>query len=285
MTRRTKLALLGAGAGVGLLILTWALALHVGAFERLDRAILSGFAGLYHRPRINHVAQLVAGLCDPSPYVYLAAIPVLVALLRRRPRALLAIVAILLGANLTTHLLKPLLAVPRSGWLYGGYVNVPTGSWPSGHATAAMALALSCVLAAAPRLRPAVAAIGAAFAVAVSYSFLELGWHFPSDVLGGFLVAGTWTMLAVAAVSAADARWPRRSDTESRRQRPSVREALAPQAALVAGAALVIALLALVRPHGVISYAQNHELFVLGAVAIGAVALAVATAITLVVRR
>src|SRR5579871_6326807 len=102
MTRRTKLALLGAGAGVGLLILTWALALHVGAFERLDRAILSGFAGLYHRPRINHVAQLVAGLCDPSPYVYLAAIPVLVALLRRRPRALLAIVAILLGANLTT---------------------------------------------------------------------------------------------------------------------------------------------------------------------------------------
>ena len=28
----------------------------------------------------------------------------------------------------------------------------------------------------------------AAFAIAVSYSFLELGWHYPSDVLGGFLI-------------------------------------------------------------------------------------------------
>lgn len=285
MPRRTKLALLGAAAGAGLLALTWGLALHVPVFERADRAILSGFAGLYGRPRINHLAQFLAGLCDPSPYVYLAAIPVLVALLRRRPRALLAIAAILLGANLTTHLLKPLLAVPRAGWLLGGYVHVPAGSWPSGHATAAMALALSCLLAAPPRLRPAVAALGAAFAVAVSYSFLELGWHFPSDVLGGFLVAGTWTMLAVAAVSAADVRWPRRSGAESRRQRVSVAKALAPQAALIALAALVIGLLALERPHGVIGYAQAHEPFVLGALAIGVTALAVATAITLVVRR
>ena len=62
-------------------------------------------------------------------------------------------------------------------------------SWPSGHATAAMSFALCAVLAAPARLRPLVAAVGAAFAVAVCYSFLALAWHYPSDVLGGFLVA------------------------------------------------------------------------------------------------
>jgi membrane-associated phospholipid phosphatase len=35
-----------------------------------------------------------------------------------------------------------------------------------------------------------------------------LAWHMPSDVLGGYLVATFWTALAVAAVRAADRRWP-----------------------------------------------------------------------------
>jgi uncharacterized membrane protein len=182
----------------------------------------------------------------------------------------------LLGANVTTHLLKPEMAAWRP--------VVGAGSWPSGHATAAMSLALCCVLASPARWRPAVAALGAAFTIAVCYSFLALGWHYPSDVFGGFLVAGTWTMLAVAGVYAAEARWPRRREGE-RTERISVREALAPQAALVAGAAVVAGLIALARPHEVISYTRSHEVFVVGAAAIGVLALAVASAITLAIRR
>jgi membrane-associated phospholipid phosphatase len=283
MSRRTKLALSGAAAGLGLLALTWLLALHVGTFERADQAIFAGFVDLHYRHRIDRVAQVVAHLCDPSPYVYLAAVPVLVALLRRRRRSALAIGAILLGANLTTQVLKPLLAAPRAGWLLHGLVPVPPGSWPSGHATAAMSLALCCVLAAPPRLRPAAATLGAAFAVAVSYSFLALGWHFPSDVFGGFLVAGTWTMLALAALSTADERWPHR--WARRPVRISVGQVLAPQVLVVAGVAALGGLLALARPHAVLSYARAHEVFLLGAGAIGALALVVAGAITLIVRR
>ena len=61
-----------------------------------------------------------------------------------------------------------------------------------------MMLALCAVLVSPRRLRPLVALLGTALAVGVSYSILVLGWHFPSDVLGGFLVAGGWTSLTLA---------------------------------------------------------------------------------------
>src|SRR5437764_3057436 len=53
------------------------------------------------------------------------------------------------------------------------------------------------------RSGPAVAVLGALFAAAVAYAILIIAWHFPSDVLGGFFVAATWVLLAVAALLAA----------------------------------------------------------------------------------
>jgi hypothetical protein len=143
-----------------------------------------------------------------------------------------------------------------------------------------MALALCAVLAAPARLRPLVAALGAAFAAAVSYSFLTLGWHYPSDVFGGFLVAIVWTLLCAAAVFAYDARRPRAADLEPSRGL-SVREALWPPAAVVAGGLAIVALVALARPHAVIDYARAHTMFVVGAAAIGTLALALAMGLAL----
>jgi membrane-associated phospholipid phosphatase len=278
---RRAVALVGAGCGIALLIATWLLAFHAGIFERADQAIYSGFGGL-RRPRVNWLANFVAGLCNPQPYVYLGAVPVLVALLRRRGRVAVAAGAILLCANVTTQLLKPLLAEPRAASLLGGIAPVAPASWPSGHATAAMALALCLVLVAPARLRPAAAALGAAFAVAVSYSFLTLGWHYPSDVFGGFLVAAIWALLALAALSAADERWPRRV---AERERVSLRDALGPPAAVVVGAFGLAGLLALARPHAVVAYVRAHETFMVGAGAIALLGLALATGLMLAVRR
>jgi membrane-associated phospholipid phosphatase len=284
MTRRSEIAFAGAGAGAVLLALTWLLALHVGIFERADQSILAGFVDLHAHRGVDRLAAAIAHLCNPNPYVFLAAVPVTVAVVRRRARALMAIGAILLGANVTTQLLKPLLAQPRADQLIHGLVYINPASWPSGHATAAMSLALCCVLAAPPRLRPAVACVGAAFAVAVSYSFLTLAWHYPSDVFGGFLVAGTWTMLAIAIVFRTDVRRARLGEA-AEPSRVSVSDALAPQAALVLGIAVLAGLVALVRPDAVFGYARAHEVFVVGAGAIGLLALAVASAITLAMRR
>ncbi len=277
------MALGAAAAAAVLLVVTWYCAFHVGLIEHADRSILSGFADLGSRPRVSSAALFIARLCDPKPYVYFCAIPVLIALARRRFWVATAICAILLGANVTTQLLKPLLAAPRSV-AGSGLSHAPAAaSWPSGHATAAMALALCMVLAVPGRMRPFAAALGAVFAVAVSYSFLTLEWHYPSDVFGGFLVAAIWTLLGVAAVYAADARRAREETADS--QRLSIRQALGPPAAALIGAVILAGAVALTRPGEVVSYARVHEAFVIGAVAIGAMALAVATGVMLAVRR
>jgi membrane-associated phospholipid phosphatase len=278
LTART--AVLGAACATALLVATWFAAFHIGFVRHVDQSVLRGFFELGHGNTIRPLASFIAPLCNPNPYVLFAAVPVLIALLRRRFRLALAICAILLGANVTTQLLKPLLAEPRG--VPGGFSSVSAASWPSGHATAAMSLALCCVLAVPSWLRPSVAAIGAAFAAAVCYSFLALGWHYPSDVLGGFLVATAWTLLGVGALLAVQGR---RVGSTSPGPRSPVREALGPPAAAMLAATILGAVVAVARPHQVAGYARAHELFAIGAPLIALVALALATGVMLAVRR
>jgi membrane-associated phospholipid phosphatase len=285
MPQRARIALIGAGGLLVLLLATWVAAFHVAFFEHLDQSILRGFAGLGSKPRVQPIANWIATLCDPNPYVYFCAVPVAVALARRRLWVALAIIAILIGANFSTQLLKPLLAVQRPFSLPGTDTPPLSASWPSGHATAAMSLALCCMLAAPARLRPFVTALGAAFAVAVCYSFLALEWHYPSDVLGGFLIAGIWTLLALAAIITAIEREVPGAALRAPQQRLSVREALGPPSFALLGAAGLAALVLIARPHAVVSYARVHEAFVIGAVAIGALGLALVTGVMLALRR
>jgi membrane-associated phospholipid phosphatase len=275
--------LIGAAAGVLALTLVWWISHYTGFGKHADASILGGFADLT-RPRLDRVTNFIATLCSPSPYVYLAAVPVLVALVRRRPRVAVMIGIVLLCANETTELLKPLLAAPRDPGPFGLVYNA---SWPSGHATAAMSLALTAVIAAPARWRPAVAATMAAFAVAVSYSFMELAWHYPSDVLGGFLIAGTWTLLGVAGLSIFEARrTPAFTEVSlARRASFSVAEALAPAGVVIAMSAVLLGLLVLAHPHGVIGYARDHEAAVIGAGAIGALGMLLASGLTVMLRR
>jgi membrane-associated phospholipid phosphatase len=287
LPRRARMGLAGAAASLVLLVVTWYLSHHVGFVRRVDNSILLGFAQL-DRPRLDQVTNFVANLCDPQWYVFLALIPVGMALARRRYRVAVMLALVLLGANETTQLLKPLLgSTPgQPGWW-----PIGEGTWPSGHATASMTLALCTVIAAPPRRRPAVAAAMVAFALAVCYSFLELEWHYPSDVFGGFLVASMWTLLGVAGLSIYEARRPRAlSASEAAAvgagaSRFSIGEALRPMVALLVAAAVCIGLVLVARPAAVIAYARGHELFVLGAAAIAALGLMLASGLTLMLRR
>jgi membrane-associated phospholipid phosphatase len=263
-----------------LLAATWFAAFHVGIARHADQSIFSGFYELNGHGPIAWLALHVAELCNPSPYVYFVAVPIVVALARGRPRVAVAVAALVLGANLTTEVLKPLLAEHRAISLLGAS-PVQSASWPSGHATAAMSLALACVLVVPARARPLVAALGALFAVAVSYSFLTLGWHFPSDVIGGFLVATTWALLAIAGLKAAESRSSWAAPAVRGR---SVAGTLGPLGATLAGAVALAALVLLTRPHEAVSYAHAHPVFVVGAAAIAACSVA-STAIVLTVRR
>jgi membrane-associated phospholipid phosphatase len=281
MAIRARWALAGGAGCVVLLVATWFAAFHVGIFRNADQSIFSGFYGLTRHGPIDAIAWHFAELCNPGPYLVLAAIPIVVALATGRRRAAVTVAAILLGANLTTEVLKPLLAEPRATSLLG-FTPVGPASWPSGHATAAMSLALSCVIAAPARVRPVVGALGALFSVAVSYSFLALGWHYPSDVIGGFLVAATWALLAIAGLWVAESRssWSAPAISGG-----SIAQTIGPLGATLARAAGVAALVLLTRPHAVVSYAHAHEAFVAGAAVIAACSVALSTAIVLTVRR
>jgi membrane-associated phospholipid phosphatase len=280
MDRRPGIALLGALACAAALILTWILAFRVGFGHQVDAATLQGFMGLLS-PEVARIANHVGTLVNPGPFVVLGAIVTAVAVLRGRPRTALVVPVVLVGANATSQWLKPMLAQQRFADGLGADQIAPA-SWPSGHATAAMSLALCAVLVSSARWRPAIATLGAAFAVAVSYSILALAWHFPSDILGGFLVATGWTFLGVAALWAAAARWPART---GRAAVVRARDTVAPSGVAVVAAAACAGAVALARPAATLAYAQAHTTFVVGAAALAAASCALAVGVALALRR
>jgi membrane-associated phospholipid phosphatase len=273
--------LLGALACFTGLVLTGAVALLNPLANWRDAVALQGFTGLY-RPRLVELADPIASLADPEGYLLIGTALVVMALVRGRPRIAFAVPAIMLCASLTTMVLKPLVAQPRPDIAPLGGGPIADASWPSGHATAAMTLALCAVLAAPPRVRPTMAALGGVFAVAVSYSILVLGWHFPSDILGGFFVAATWTLLGLAALSAAARRWPVAARSAAR---PVATVDLFGPAAIVGALAGLAAAVVLLRPYDVALYAAENRTFLLGALAIPLLAAALAAAIARTLRQ
>jgi membrane-associated phospholipid phosphatase len=187
-------ALLLAVLCVGGLVLTWVLAALVTPTHVRDATALYHFTRL-DRPAVEVLAKALLGLLEPAFFVIWAVALMALALRRGRPRVAFAVVLVLILAPLSADLLKPLLAHPHAevAPLY-----VKSASWPSGHASAAMALLWCALLVAPARLRPAIAVLGIAFLVAVAFSLLILAWHMPSDVVGGYLLATLWAALAVA---------------------------------------------------------------------------------------
>jgi membrane-associated phospholipid phosphatase len=262
---RRRLPLLAALACLVGLVVAGVLALAVpGAHER-DAAMLHGFLGL-DRPSVHRAIWFLAHLCDTLPYACAGVLCIAFALARRRAWRALAVACLLAVTGITTQLLKHALAHPRlEHWLPE---QVATNSWPSGHSTAAMTLALCAILVAPPALRASAAMLGGAFAVGVGYAVLVLGWHYPSDVLGGFLVAGLWTSLAVAVLHRVEAPEPAR------------RPAWEPLAGLAVGAGVVAAVVLGVRADTVALYTSERPTFAVGALTIALLALILVTTVS-----
>jgi membrane-associated phospholipid phosphatase len=184
-------------AATGLVMLTL---IYVAAFEtevgrEFDQEVLHGFSGLPH-PRM---AQLV----EPLPFAAAGLFVVLGARLVRGVGCAAGVSLVLVGASVSAQLLKLGLAQPRSvDWL-PEWAEVAPASWPSGHATASMSLALCAVLAAPARWRPLVGTLGAVLPLGVSLSMLARGFHFPSDMVAGYVMAAVWALMVVAAAGLA----------------------------------------------------------------------------------
>jgi membrane-associated phospholipid phosphatase len=267
MTRRPSLLLLGSLGCAVLAAAVWVMCFHVPAVSRLDSAVLDGFHRL-ERPQTVGPTDLLASLVNPWPFALLGGALIAAASARGSARLALAVAALLVGANVTTQVLKSALVGLNAAH---APASSPIGlaSWPSGHTTAAMSLALSLVLVVPARRRPLVGAAGGLLVVGVVFSILVRNWHYPSDVIGGFLVAAGWGLAVLAAMS--------RSPVQETRAR-GVR-LVWPVAAAGAALAALAATAMLTRPDGALAYAQAHTAFLAGAAAIGVAGLGVAAGI------
>jgi membrane-associated phospholipid phosphatase len=260
----------------------WYLTFHSVAVAQADAHAYFAFLSLSQDHAVlRHLADAIANVCDTGTYVFLAAVPVIVALLRRRWTLALVIGAMIAGANLSTELLKPVLALHRPAVGVAATPLGSGGSFPSGHATAAMVLGLALVLASSSRWRPYVAVLGTGFALAVMYSVLSLGWHYPSDVLGGILVALTWTLLAVSAILYADARFGRDLTHLSIERTPWLTQ-MPSMAALLGAAALPVLAVLVWRAHSVLSFSADHASFLAAAIGVAVVGVAAPTTLAMV---
>jgi membrane-associated phospholipid phosphatase len=182
-----------AGLELVLLAAVYALALGTGDGLALDsRAILDAHTT---KPWAAHwtVSDALHAIAAASFVLMGAGVAVM---LRRDPRRLAAAALLVVGAATTAQLLKPGLAGLGifDAWSAHGLDR----SFPSGHAATALALGLALVDAAPGAWRWAAAAFAVLCSTALGVGLLTLGWHYPSDVVGGFLIAAAWAAATTA---------------------------------------------------------------------------------------
>jgi membrane-associated phospholipid phosphatase len=149
-------------------------------------------------PRVDRWLVGYVHLGDPAPYLLVSTAIVVTAWARGTARLALVLAAVLVLAPLTAEILKLLTAQTRLHSATFAH-HISRASWPSGHTTAATTAAICAVLVAPPSRRRALAAIGALYALGMGFSVVALAWHFPSDVLGAYVLSAGWCLLALRA--------------------------------------------------------------------------------------
>jgi len=186
-------------ACVGGFVLVLVLAYWVGPLERLDRGVLDGVSaptGTF----VNEVVYVGFRVVDFKPtWVAVGAIAVAIGLARGRVRDAVFAALLIAGTGGLDLALKALLTHPR-------YQPVPVGSdaypwsdsFPSGHSAGSLAMSLAFLTVVPLSWRTPTAVAGLVFTLYVSLGVLVLRYHYPSDVLAGWLLALGWYFALLA---------------------------------------------------------------------------------------
>ena len=189
---RPLLALLCAAICAGLAVLLARTSVGTASGQRLDQLILSGAQD--HQGRLSHYAELAVGTVSVPVMAGLLALALVLVLIRRRLTLLVPLALLVVGANITTQVVKHLVVTREA---LGPGIEVTPNSFPSGHTTLA-ATAMIAVVLASGRLRALLAPLGVIWTAAAGVGTLVLGWHRPSDVVGAIVIVAGWTVLVLA---------------------------------------------------------------------------------------
>jgi undecaprenyl-diphosphatase len=175
-----------------LLLALWLAMLGLGGpASPVDATLLAEF----RRAELAPAARVLTLLGDWSLLLVLAGIGAGWLAWKKRPRAALVLILLVLSERLIVETLKEILDRARPDPA-GHLVAVHSMAFPSGHAANAVVLGLGLALFLAPsRHRRAALGIALAYASVVGVTRLVLGVHWPSDVIGGWALGAAWTLL------------------------------------------------------------------------------------------
>ena len=179
------LAVISAAAGIGIRALA----------PGFDLQAMQAIAG--HRdPTLTSIAWVVT---EAGSFVLLAPLSIAFLLLRRwkRPADDIALVVIAAGSALLPLVVKLIVARPRPTIEHLSQLS--SLSFPSEHTTQAAAIYLTIAIMLSAGLtrgwREAAIVLGVVIALAVAWSRVYLGVHYPTDVTAGLLLGWSWALL------------------------------------------------------------------------------------------
>lgn len=120
-----------------------------------------------------------------------------------RKSYLLGFVSAMLGAGASLLVMKTIIGRPRPSGPIPSVIE-HSFSFPSGHATATMALygfIAFFLCRRYPRSTRVVIATAATIIIATGFSRLYLGVHFSSDIIAGYALGGLWLLTGIALVA------------------------------------------------------------------------------------
>ncbi|MEV1289713.1 phosphatase PAP2 family protein [Micromonospora sp. NPDC049679] len=177
---------------VAAFIQVWRFFVHTSHGQLIDTVGLEGNS--IGRDRVDGVTDTVLNAMSVASLAIATAVIVFIALIRRRIMLAMMAATLIIGANLTTQLVKYATTRPDLG--VDPERAAAGNSLPSGHTTIAAAVAVALVLVVPARFRGVAAIIGAAYAALAGVATLSAGWHRPSDAVASTLIVGAWAAIA-----------------------------------------------------------------------------------------
>ena len=195
---------LGLLAALIVLILFGLLAEEVreGGVQPVDDAIRMAVHGV-SSPNATAVLHAVTQLGSPFFLIPMTMVASLIFLHLRRIRGAILLTATMVGVSILNWVLKIFFQRARPEPFFG--LSVPSSySFPSGHSLASFCFygALAALVAArlrSPVLRALVWAAAATIVIAVGFSRVYLGVHYPSDVIAGYATGFVWVLTVASA--------------------------------------------------------------------------------------